>query len=130
MPRVGYLQALRRAVAGIGTLRQVLRDAGIEDRALVIVTADHGGIGRAHVAVVPEVLTIPWIALGRGVKKDFVIERPIVIYDTAATILYALGLTIPSGWDGKPVIDAFAWRPLAPVAGWPYGRSPSSRQVR
>jgi predicted AlkP superfamily pyrophosphatase or phosphodiesterase len=126
----GYLQALRRAVTGVGTLRQVLRDAGMEERALVIVTADHGGIGRDHVAVVPEVLTIPWIALGRGVKHDFVIERPIVTYDTAATILYALGLAIPSGWDGKPVVDVFTWQPVAPVAGRQHGRSVSSRPVR
>lgn len=36
-----YLQALRRSIAGIGTLRQALRDAGIAEQTLVIVTADH-----------------------------------------------------------------------------------------
>jgi predicted AlkP superfamily pyrophosphatase or phosphodiesterase len=105
----GYLQALRRAVGAVGALRQVLRDAGVEEQALVIITADHGGIGRDHVALVPEVLTIPWIALGRSVKKDWAIERRVVIYDTAATVLYALGLPIPAGWDGTPVVEAFAW---------------------
>ncbi len=112
----GYLQSLRRALSGVGSLRQSLRDAGIEAQTLVIVTADHGGIDKDHVAVVPEVLTIPWIILGSGVKKGHAIEQPVRIYDTAATILHALGMTVPADWDGKAVIEAFAARPLAPVA--------------
>lgn len=115
----GYLQALRRAVAGIVALRHSLRDAGIEEQCMVIVTADHGGIGRDHVELVPEVLTIPWLAIGRGVRKGFTIERPIMIYDTAATMLHALGLSIPQGWDGRPVVETFAARPAAPVAARP-----------
>lgn len=111
-----YLQALRRAVAGIAALRQSLRDAGIEEQCMVIVTADHGGIGRDHVELVPEVLTIPWLAIGRGTRKGFVIERPIVIYDTAATALQALGLPVPQGWDGRPVVEAFAAGMGSPVA--------------
>ena len=115
----GYLQALRRAVGGIGTLRQALRDAGIEAQTAVIVTADHGGIERDHRVLAPEVLTIPWIALGSGIRRDVLIERPIMVYDTAATVLYALGLTAPSGWDGKPVVDAFASGPATSVASRP-----------
>jgi len=115
----GYLQALRRAISGVGFLRQALRDAGIEEQTLVIITADHGGIERDHRVLVPEVLTIPWIALGRGVKKGFVIERAIVTYDTAPTILQALGLTVPSGWDGKAVAEAFATWPTMRVASRP-----------
>lgn len=41
-----YLQALRRAVTGMGGLRQALREAGIEEHTLVIITADHGGRAR------------------------------------------------------------------------------------
>lgn len=104
----GYLQALRRGVSGIGLLRQALRDAGIEAQSVVIITADHGGIDRDHRVLVPEVLTIPWLLLGSGVKKGFSIERPIMIYDTAATVLQALGLAIPAGWDGKPITEAWA----------------------
>lgn len=103
-----YLQALRRSVAGVATLRQALRDAGIDAQTLVIITADHGGIDKDHRVLVPEVLTIPWIVLGPGVKRGTTLERSIVIYDTAATVLYALGLQIPVGWDGKPVVEAFA----------------------
>ena len=64
----------------------------------------------------PEVMTIPWIALGAGVRKGHAIEQPVRIFDTAATILYALGLAIPEGWDGRPVLEVFAARPPVPVA--------------
>lgn len=104
----GYLQALRRGVSGIGLLRQALRDAGIEAQSVVIITADHGGIDRDHRVLVPEVLTIPWLILGSGVKRGVAIERPVMVYDTAATVLHALGLAIPAGWDGKPVVEAWA----------------------
>lgn len=106
----GYLQSLRRALSGVESLRQALRDAGIEAQTLVIVTADHGGIDKDHVVIVPEVMTIPWIALGAGVKKGHAIEQPVRVFDTAATILHALGLAIPDGWDGRPVLEVFAAR--------------------
>lgn len=111
-----YLQALRRSVAGITALRQALRDAGIEGQTLVVITADHGGIDRDHRVLVPEVLTIPWIALGPGVRRGVVLERPIMIYDTAATVLHALGLQVPAGWDGKPIVEVWAAAPGLPVA--------------
>jgi arylsulfatase A-like enzyme len=104
----GYLQSLRRAVDGVQVLRAALRDAGIDRQTLLIITADHGGIERDHVAVVPEVLTIPWIALGPGVRPGAAIERRIVIYDTAATVLHALGLATPAGWEGRPVVEIYA----------------------
>ncbi|MDR7523236.1 MAG: alkaline phosphatase family protein [Armatimonadota bacterium] len=111
-----YLQALRRSVAAVATFRQALRDAGIEAQTLVIITADHGGIDRDHRVLVPEVLTIPWIALGPGIRKGAALERSIVIYDTAPTVLHALGLPIPAGWDGRPVVEAWASAPMIPVA--------------
>lgn len=61
-----YLQALRRAVDAVGALRGGLRDLGLEAQTLMIITADHGGVDKDHVAVVPEVLTVPWIAVGAG----------------------------------------------------------------
>lgn len=112
----GYLQALRRGVSGIGLLRQALRDAGIEAQSVIIITADHGGIDRDHRVLVPAVLTIPWLLLGSGVKKGVPIDRPIMVYDTASTVLHALGLSIPPGWDGKPVTEAWAVIPAVSAA--------------
>jgi predicted AlkP superfamily pyrophosphatase or phosphodiesterase len=112
-----YLQALRRSVAGAATLRQALRDAGIDAQTLVIITADHGGIDKDHRVLVPEVLTIPWIVLGPGIKSDNRLERLIMVYDTAATALHALGLPIPAGWDGRPVVEAFAADRVRRVTG-------------
>jgi len=34
------------------------------------------------------------------------LQRTIRVFDTAATALAALGLTVPDDWDGKPVWQA------------------------
>ncbi|MDR7482015.1 MAG: alkaline phosphatase family protein [Armatimonadota bacterium] len=105
-----YLQALRRGVAAVGALRQAYRDAGLDGRTVVIVTADHGGIERDHRVVVPEVMTVPWIMMGPGVKRGVALERRIAVYDTAPTILAVLGVPVPPGWVGTVVEEAFEGR--------------------
>jgi predicted AlkP superfamily pyrophosphatase or phosphodiesterase len=69
---------------------------------VVIVTADHGGSGRAHSAPTPENMTIPWIAWGAGVTPRE-LRRPIRTVDTAATVLWLLGVPVPPAWQGEPV---------------------------
>lgn len=61
----------------VAALRLALRDAGIEEQCMVIVTADHGGIGRNHWESVSEVLTIPWMAIGleAGGRPDVLISE-------------------------------------------------------
>jgi predicted AlkP superfamily pyrophosphatase or phosphodiesterase len=93
--------------AALGIVLDALQQTGIADDTVVIVTADHGGHDRTHGTASPEDMTIPWIAYGRGVRKDFKIATPVVTYDTAATALWLLGIAIPVDWDGKPVTSAF-----------------------
>lgn len=78
-------------------------------------TSDHGGHDRIHSDNIPEDMTIPWFIVGPKVKRGYKISnvkdggkvRPLIIYDTAATVLDILGFDIPANWDGKPVRDAF-----------------------
>jgi arylsulfatase A-like enzyme len=51
-------------------------------------------------------MTIPWIISGPEIRTGQ-FTTPINITDTAATVVYALGLSIPSEWDGVPVLEAF-----------------------
>jgi predicted AlkP superfamily pyrophosphatase or phosphodiesterase len=75
-------------------------------RYTVIVTADHGGHGRTHGTDRLEDTTIPWIVWGRGVRVG---TQPFGVRttDTAATVLWLLGVTIPADWSGHPVTQAF-----------------------
>ena len=86
---------------------QAIKDAGIADSSVMIISADHGGHDLIHGLDIPDDMIIPWIAWGKGVKKDFTITAPVTTFDTAATALWLLGLPVPAGFDGKPVVSAF-----------------------
>lgn len=74
----------------------------------LIITADHGGRGRSHGSVITEDVTIPWIAFGRGVREGFELPAGIRTVDTAATMLWLLGVTPPGPLAGVPVRAAFS----------------------
>lgn len=80
----------------------------------VIVTADHGGHGRTHGTADPVDTTIPWIVWGEGVRTGGALA-PVHTMDTAATVLWLLGVDVPADWSGRPVAEAFETKPAAPV---------------
>lgn len=100
------LEAVTRADNAVKTLLGALDRAGLKDDTTVIVTADHGGHWLWHGTSREEDMTIPWIAVGAGVKPGHAIADAVTTYDTAATALHVLGVAIPAGWDGRPVRDA------------------------
>lgn len=101
------LQTVTSVDTLIGNIVNTLQSGGYLNSTLLIVTADHGGEGTTHEADLPANTTIPWLAVGPGVAKGLTLSSNIIIYDTAATALYALGLTIPETWDGRPVLEIF-----------------------
>jgi predicted AlkP superfamily pyrophosphatase or phosphodiesterase len=82
----------------------------------VIVTADHGGHGRGHGTDLPEDTTIPWIVWGEGVRAGTKLPFGIRTTDTAATVLWLLGVAVPAEWSGHPVTQAFDAATAVPVA--------------
>jgi len=97
-----YMTAIRQVPEVVSAILDVLTRMGRADDSLVIVTADHGGRGRRHGGNTPEAVTIPWLAFGAVVPGP--IQEKIVTYDTAATVIAALGLPIPGAWQGRPVV--------------------------
>ena len=91
----------------IGDLLKAVKDAGIADSTVVLITADHGGVGTKHGGPTIEELEIPWILHGPGVAKNHEIRGPVNTYDTAPTVLRALGIQPPAAWIGHPVQEAF-----------------------
>jgi arylsulfatase A-like enzyme len=92
----------------LAMLLNTLEEMGQLESTLIIVTADHGGIGTAHGGSDPESMTIPWIIAGPGVRSGYEIEGDVMVYDTAVTAAWALGLRLPIEWEGKPIVEAFA----------------------
>lgn len=109
----------------LGTVVKAITDAGLLDSSVIILTADHGGHDRSaeelagtakagvppqpgtHGSASPEDVTIPWVAWGTGVRQHFLITAPVVIYDTAATALWVLGIPVLESFWGRPVTSAF-----------------------
>lgn len=110
------IQALKQCDAALQTIKDAVAAAGVLDQSVFILTADHGShdsknkLGKtvgAHGDARPEDVTIPWIAWGQGVKKDFTITAAVVQYDTAATALWLLNVPLPESFWGRPVTSAF-----------------------
>jgi arylsulfatase A-like enzyme len=102
-----YGLAARRADAAVGELLAAAEAAYGAGAFTVIVTSDHGGHRRGHGSAEAEDRTIPWIAYGRGVAPG---EAPAGIrtMDTAATVLWLLGLPVPGWVEGRPLVESFA----------------------
>ncbi len=103
----GYIEALEKVDRAVGAVLESLRKSGMYDEAFIVVTADHGGHGIDHGGPNRDDRTIPWIAFGKGVKKGYTVKKRIYIYDTAPTVLFALGIEPPQTWDGKTAGEIF-----------------------
>lgn len=103
-----YMAAARRVSATIEIILDVLTRMNRLDHSLLIVSADHGGRGRTHGTANPLDTTIPWLAFGAVRPGPILLE--IKTYDTAATALAAVGLAIPTSWQGRPIVRPVAQR--------------------
>lgn len=102
-----YFKSIELADSLIGVILGAIRKAKLEESSIVIVTADHGGIGYGHGGETLDEIEIPFIIYGKGIKKDHRINQPVFTYDNAATVAFAFNLKQPYAWIGRPVIDAF-----------------------
>ncbi len=101
------LAAMEEIDAGIGTVIDTLKQEGLYETTLIILTADHGGAARSHGKNDPRSRHIPWIAVGPGIRKNFDLTtfKDLVINteDTFATACAFMQLTPTGNIDGKPI---------------------------
>lgn len=101
-----YYSAIQRTDKYIGQIIQSVKDAGIADNTVIIVTADHGGIKTGHGGKSIQEMEIPWMADGKGIQKNKILDQSVMTYDTAATIAYLFGLKTPQVWIARPIKSA------------------------
>jgi predicted AlkP superfamily pyrophosphatase or phosphodiesterase len=104
---VEYGRAVARTDAALARLLDAAERAFGMGQYTVIVTADHGGHGFDHGGGDSHDLLIPWIAWGRGVGAGAPAGSSIRTIDTASTVLWLLGVSEPTDWQGAPVAGAF-----------------------
>lgn len=110
------VQALKDCDEALKTIKDAVAAAGVLDQSVFILTADHGAhdaknkegktVG-SHGDARPEDVLIPWVAWGKGVRKNFTVTAPVIQYDTAATALWLLRVPLPEHFWGRPVTSAF-----------------------
>jgi predicted AlkP superfamily pyrophosphatase or phosphodiesterase len=101
-----YTQVQKNDVL-LGKILQAVKDAGMWENSIIMLSADHGGINKGHGGKTMVEMQIPWIIRGKGVQQNKEIKESIVTYDTAATIAWIFGLKPPAVWVGRPVKAAF-----------------------
>jgi len=97
-----YLRALSRADRMIGEVVGWIRERGMWERTLIVLTADHGGYAKGHNGWHPADVAIPWIASG-GLAHGAKLPARVCIQDTAPTVLRMLGLPLSANLDGQAV---------------------------
>ncbi len=102
-----YYAAVEVADQLIGETVAGLKSAGMWDTTCLLVTADHGGIGKGHGGATMAEIQIPWIIRGPGIARGRALHSPINTYDTAATLAKILGVQPPDCWIARPVVEAF-----------------------
>jgi len=102
-----YYLAVEKADSLIAEIVNATKDAGIFEKTMFIISADHGGLGFGHGGESLAEMEIPFIMYGAGIKKGYKIEETVYQYDNAPTIAYAMDLQIPQAWIGRPVKGAF-----------------------
>lgn len=118
-----YSTALTSIDTAVNQIIQTYQEMGVLDQTMVIITGLNSGpkalpsengkkiaLGSASSELDA---TIPWIAWGANIKKNHPITQPVSLLDTAATILYALGLHTHTEWDSQ-VIDGIFQEPPKP----------------
>ena len=102
-----YYAAVSKTDSLVHQILNAIKSAGIDQHTLVIITADHGGVGTGHGGATIEEAEIAMILYGKDIKKGYKIQQQVYTYDLAATIAFAFHLTPPYAWIGRPIKPAF-----------------------
>jgi len=101
-----YDAEIRQLDDALGRLFALLDELGIRKDTLVVVTADHGEEFYEHGDVLHgrtlyrEVLDVPWILNGTGVRAGERVAGIASLADVLPTVLGRLGIAAPEGVDG------------------------------
>jgi hypothetical protein len=96
----------------LGRLVDRLKEVGLYDRAVLVVTADHGisfRPGEPYRAVTPgnfpDVMRVPLLIRLPGQREGIVSDRRVQAIDILPTIAEAVGVRLPWPVDGRPALD-------------------------
>jgi len=83
-----------------------IKEAGIYDDSIIILTSDHGHEGTGHGGHALSEIETPFVIWGKGVRKGEEIKETVIEYDLAATVAEVFHLDTPQSWRGV-ALDVF-----------------------
>lgn len=102
-----YYEVLTKLDGYIGQIVQAVKEAGILDDTVFIITADHGGINKGHGGKTMEEMETAFIISGKNVKKGYNFTESMMQFDVAPTIGWIFNLQQPQVWIGRPMKQVF-----------------------
>ena len=94
-----YYTSVEKADVLLGEVMTAIKASAMADETVVIISADHGGIGLGHGGETLNEAEIPFIVWGKSVKKNHKLKYPIYQYDNAAYSCICLGYKNTNGMD-------------------------------
>ena len=102
-----YYATLKVLDTYVGQIIDAVKEAGMFDDTIFIVTSDHGGIEQGHGGKTMQEMETAFIMAGKHVKKGYEITESMMQFDVASTLAYIFGLQQPQVWIGRPMLSAF-----------------------
>lgn len=102
-----YYAKLKELDGYIGEIVQAVKDAGMMENTIFILTSDHGGVNKGHGGKTMREMQTPFIISGKNIKKGLVFNESMMQFDVASTIAYIFGLKQPQAWIGRPMTQVF-----------------------
>jgi arylsulfatase A-like enzyme len=111
-PEERYAALVERTDAEVGRLLAGLERAGVLERAIVCLTADHGEAFGEHGRMEHgydlhrEALRVPWLLAAPALEVGARFPSPVSLVDLAPTLLELAGAPIPPGFGGRSLVPA------------------------
>ncbi len=102
-----YYSKLKEMDALVTIIEQAVKDAGIYDSTVFVISSDHGGFAKGHGDNIFTHRNIPLVIYGKGIKNGFTISGKLSICDIAPTMAAILGLEKPPEWTGRNLSKNF-----------------------
>lgn len=103
----GYYSTMTELDGYVGQIIEAVKEAGMLDETIFIVTSDHGGINKGHGGKTMQEMETPFIISGKNINKGHLITESMMQFDVASTIARIFNLKQPQVWIGRPVVSVF-----------------------
>lgn len=102
-----YYAKLKELDTYITRIVKAVKEAGMLEETIFIITSDHGGIDKGHGGKTMQEMQTPFIISGKNVKKGGEFKESMMQYDVASTIAQIFDLKQPQVWIGRPMTQVF-----------------------